>query len=209
MFPSLSVLHGDVGSPDDTGRDNWSWVWQLSGREHDSTPRSGMEAPRMVETEPLQIGLLWLLSFLCVLLSFYVCCCYCCVVCCCVVVVCCLLLCVRVVVIVVLLLLCCVLCVACCVLWWWLLCVLLMCVLDVCSVLCVVVVVVVVVLLLGCCALCVVLNLLEQTFVCWCLVQAMTVIVGVSPGFVSLRSLPNIFLSRNHGSPFFWSQRHV
>ena len=31
---------------DDIGRDRWDWVGPLGG-EHDSTPQSGVEAPRL------------------------------------------------------------------------------------------------------------------------------------------------------------------
>ena len=43
--------------PDDIGRDSWDSVGHPLGRKHDSTAQSGVEAPRLLKTEPPQIVL--------------------------------------------------------------------------------------------------------------------------------------------------------
>ena len=37
----------EMWCPHDIGRDSWDWVGPLLGREHASTPQSGVEAPRL------------------------------------------------------------------------------------------------------------------------------------------------------------------
>ena len=39
----------EMWCPDDIGRDSWDWVGRLLGREHASTPQSGVEAPRLLK----------------------------------------------------------------------------------------------------------------------------------------------------------------
>ena len=45
--------------------------------------------------------------------------------------------------------------------------------------------------------------------VCWCAVQAMTVIVGVCLGFVSVRALPNVFSLAGTMVPHFFCGLNV
>ena len=42
----------EMWCPDDIGRDSWDWVGPLAWGEHASTPQSGVEAPRLLKTEP-------------------------------------------------------------------------------------------------------------------------------------------------------------
>ena len=37
----------EMWCPDDIGRDSWDWVGPPAGGEHASTPKSGVEAPRL------------------------------------------------------------------------------------------------------------------------------------------------------------------
>ena len=48
----------EMWCPDDIGRDSWDWGGELA-----STPQTGVEAPRLLKMEPLQIVLLLLLLF--------------------------------------------------------------------------------------------------------------------------------------------------
>ena len=57
----------EMWGPDDKGRDSCDLVGHQLEREHASTPQSGVEAPRLLKTEPAQIVF---------------CCCVLCVVCC-------------------------------------------------------------------------------------------------------------------------------
>ena len=80
LYQGLTVS-SVVGAPwrcsvlTDIRRDSWDWVGPPAreGRQHASTPQSGVEAPRLSKTEPLQIVLLLLLLLLLVL--YYCCCC--------------------------------------------------------------------------------------------------------------------------------------
>ena len=51
----------EMRCPDDAGRDSWDWVGPPPWGEHDSTPQSGVEAPRQLRRSLLQIVLLFLL----------------------------------------------------------------------------------------------------------------------------------------------------
>ena len=46
----------EMWCPDDIGRDSWDWVGPPAWGEHASTPQSGVEAPRLLETESPQIA---------------------------------------------------------------------------------------------------------------------------------------------------------
>ena len=60
----------EMWCPDNVRRDSWELGW-ATYLEHGSTPQSGVEAPRLLNTEPSQIELLlvvWLFGCLVVLL---------------------------------------------------------------------------------------------------------------------------------------------
>ena len=53
----------EMWCPDDIGRDSWDWVGPLAwGREHASPLQSGVEAPRLLKTEPRQVGIIVVLD---------------------------------------------------------------------------------------------------------------------------------------------------